>query len=119
MDDAEIDMYTRVYAREFHWVFPFPHYDKEGNVIKEEQETEDKNYRFVRSTIDDMFNHYSYRYQDNKDRMIRDMTKIAKMTGDSNLRSLTAHCVIFPRILNEFYKILLKELKEREKKEKN
>jgi len=48
--------------------------------------------------------------------MIHDMTQRAKMMGDSNLRSLIAHCVIFPRILNEFYEILLKELKEREKK---
>lgn len=115
MDDTEIDMYTRVYAKEFQYYFPFPIYDKDGNVIKEAPETEDKDYNFVRTTIDDMFNNYSYRYKDKKDRMFHDMTQRAKMTEDLNLRSLTAHCAIFPRILNDFHEILLKELKEREK----
>jgi len=116
MDDAEIDMYTRVYAKEFRYYFPFPTVDKEGNIIKDVEETEDEDYKYIRSTIDDMFNNYSYKYRDNKDRMIRDMTQRAKMTGDLSLRSLIAHCVIFPRILNDFREILLKELKIREKK---
>ncbi len=63
MDDAEIDMYTRVFAREFRYKYRFPLYDKEGNEVKQEQDTEDKDkqdYGLVGSTIDDMFNQYSY-----------------------------------------------------------
>ena len=114
MDDAEIDMYTRVYARKFHYVYPFPIYDKDGNVIKE-QETEDTDYKLIRSMIDDMFDHYSYRYQEKKDKMISTMTVYAKQSSDLSLRTLIAHCEIFPRILNEFSIVLQKELESRRK----
>jgi hypothetical protein len=59
---------------------------------------------------------YSHRYQDKKDKMIVNMTQIAKQLGDLNIKRLIAHCVIFPTILKEFNEILSNELEQRRNK---
>jgi hypothetical protein len=59
---------------------------------------------------------YSHRYQDKKDKMIINMTQIAKQLGDLNIKRLMAHCVIFPAILKDFSEVLSNELEERRNK---
>lgn len=111
MNDDEIDMYTRVFAREPKYV---PVVDIDDKPEIEDKDTQD--FDLIKGLLQDMLYYYSYRYQDKKNDMISNMTQIAKQMGDMNIRRLIAYSVIFPRILDNFNMILLNELEERRKK---
>jgi len=99
MSNDEVDRYTRE-----------PRY---GSAVEPPDEHD---FNLIREILDDMLYSYSHRYQDKKDKMIINMTQIAKQLGDLNIKRLMAHCVIFPTILKEFNEILFNELEERSKK---
>lgn len=107
MNDEEIDMYTR--DRDLHYVF-----DSSDKAEIEDKDNED--FRLVKSILDDMLYAYSHGYKGKKEIMIGNMTQMVKQMGDLNIKRLMAHCVIFPRILNEFNTVLSNELEERRKK---
>ena len=108
ISDDEIDMYTRVFTKEPQYG---PVVDIEGSTESEDKDEQD--FRLIRNVLNDMLYYYSHKYQNKKEDMIRNMTQMAKMMGDLNIRRLIAHCEIFPRILKEFDQILLKELETR------
>jgi hypothetical protein len=93
MNVDEVDMYTRE-----------PRYGPVVNApsLSEKQDKEDQDFILIRTILMDMLYSYSHRYQDKKDKMISNMTAIAKQTDDLNVKRLIAHCIIFPTILEEF-----------------
>ena len=106
MNDDEIDMYTG--ERDLHYVF--------DSSDKAEIEDIDQDFRLVKSILEDMLYSYSHRYNAKREIMIGNMIQMVKQMGDLNIRRLMAHCIVFPRILNEFNTILSNELEERGKK---
>lgn len=115
MSNDEVDRYTREprYGSEVE-----PPGTAAGKKLADLAEIEDKDehdFNLIREILDDMLYSYSHRYQDKKDKMIINMTQIAKQLGDLNIKRLMAHCVIFPTILKEFNEILFNELEERSK----
>ncbi|HVD07395.1 MAG TPA: hypothetical protein VNB67_03040, partial [Nitrososphaeraceae archaeon] len=84
--------------------------------LAEIQNKDEQDFTLIREILNDMLYSYSHRYQDKKDKMIINMTQIAKQLGDLNIKRLMAHCVIYPTILKEFKEILSNELEERRNK---
>ena len=81
-------------------------------------EIEDKHYqdfRLRRKLILDMLDHNAYRYEEKKDKMITNMTNVAKGMSDLWIKKTLADCHIFPTILKDFSEILSNELEERRK----
>jgi hypothetical protein len=84
-------------------------------------EIEDKHYqdfRLRRKLILDMLDHNAYRYEEKKDKMITNMTNVAKGMSDLWIKKTLADCHIFPTILKDFSEILSNELEERRNKNK-
>lgn len=106
MNDDEIDTYTG--ERDLHYVF--------DSSDKAEIEDIDQDFRLVKSILEDMMYSYSHGYKGKKEIMIGNMKQMVKQMGDLNIKRLMAHCIIFPRILNEFNTVLSYELEERRKK---
>ena len=115
MTDEEINMYTRLFIKEYNYG---PVFDlvPDPNAPPEPEDKDKGDYELIRQILESILYYYSYRYQDRKDAMISNMTQIAERTGDLNNRRLIAYCQVFRRILKEFNQILLNELEERQKK---
>lgn len=105
MNDNEIDMYTA--DRDMHYAFDSS--DKAGI------EDQDQDFKLVKSILEDVLYSYSHGYNGKKEIMIGNMTQMVKQMGDLNIKRLMAHCIIFPRILDEFNTVLSNELEERSK----
>jgi hypothetical protein len=115
-DEVDVDMYTREPRYGPAVELPGIAASKKLVELKEIQDKDEQDFMLIKSIIDDMLYSYSHRYQDKKDKMIINMTQIAKQLGDLNIKRLRAHCHIFPTILKEFNEILSNELEQRRNK---
>ena len=116
MNDDDVDVYTR--EPRYGPVVEPPGLaaSKKLAELAEIEDKDEQDFMLIKSIIDDMLYSYSHRYQDKKDKMIINMTQIAKQLGDLNIKRLIAHCIISPIILKEFNEILSNELEERKNK---
>ena len=115
-DEVDVDRYTREHSYGPTVDPPGTAASKKLSQLAEIENKEELDFTLIREILDDMLYSYSHRYQDKKDKMIINMTQIAKQLGDLNIKRLMAHCVIFPTILKEFNEILSNELEQRSKK---
>jgi len=113
MNDDEVDTYTRELRYGPVVEPPGLAASKKLAELAEIEDKDEQDFILIKSIIDDMLYSYSHRYQDKKDKMIINMTQIAKQLGDLNIKRIMAHCHIFPTILKEFNEILSNELEER------
>lgn len=116
MNDDDVDMYTREPRYGSAVEQPGLAASKKLAELAEKEEKDEQDFILIREILDDMLYSYSHTYQDKKDKMIINMTQIAKQLGDLNIKRLIAHCVIFPTILKEFNEILSNELEQRRNK---
>ena len=116
MNDDDVDVYTREPRYGSEVEPPGLAASKKLAELAEIQNKDEQDFTLIREILNDMLYSYSHRYQDKKDKMIINMTQIAKQLGELNIKRLMAHCVIFPTILKEFNEILSNELEERKKK---
>ncbi|MEZ0268568.1 MAG: hypothetical protein ACAH23_00200 [Nitrososphaeraceae archaeon] len=112
-DEVDVDRYTREHRYGPAVDPPGTAESKKLSELAEIENKEEQDFTLIREILDDMLYSYSHRYQDKKDKMIINMTQIAKQLGDLNIKRLMAHCVIFPTILKEFNEILSNELEQR------
>jgi hypothetical protein len=115
-DEVDVDMYTREPRYGTVVQPPGTAASKKLSQLAEKEDKDEQDFILIREILDDMLYSYSRRYQDKKDKMIINMTQIAKQLGDLNIKRLIAHCVIFPTILKEFNEILSNELEQRRNK---
>jgi hypothetical protein len=118
MNDGEVDvdMYTTEPRYGTVVEAPGTAASKKLAELAEKEDKDEQDFILIREILDDMLYSYSHRYQDKKDKMIINMTQIAKQLGDLNIKRLIAHCHIFPTILKEFNEILSNELEQRRNK---
>jgi hypothetical protein len=116
MNDDDVDVYTREPRYGSAVEPPGLAASKKLAELAEIEDKDEQDFMLIKSIIDDMLYSYSHRYQDKKDKMIINMTQIAKQLGDLNIKRLMAHCHIFPTILKEFNEILSNELEQRRNK---
>ena len=116
MNDDDVDAYTREPRYGTAVEAPGTAASKKLAELAEKEDKDEQDFILIREILDDMLYSYSHRYQEKKDKMIVNMTQIAKQLGDLNIKRLIAHCVIFPTILKEFNEILSNELEQRRNK---
>ncbi|MGB5090860.1 MAG: hypothetical protein WBN72_07940 [Nitrososphaeraceae archaeon] len=116
MNDDDVDVYTREPRHGSAVEPPGLTASKKLAELAEIEDKDEQDFMLIKSIIDDMLYSYSHRYQDKKDKMIINMTQIAKQLGDLNIKRIMAHCHIFPTILKEFNEILSNELEQRRNK---
>lgn len=116
MYNDDVDVYTREPRYGSAHEPPDLAASKKLAELAEIEDKDEQDFMLIKSILDDMLYSYSHRYQDKKDKMIINMTQIAKQLGDLNIKRLIAHCHIFPTILKEFNEILFNELEQRRNK---